>query len=140
MRIGIDDVIELVSAHFRVEKWELQCQRKDNHIARPRQMAFLLCREFTDASYPRIGTRFGGRDHSTVIHGIARVKDRVAYGKNKDEMLSLARLRHLLEERKNRDYDQAYALAWQTWAFIHRPQFMERSSLSPLRSEQRPAP
>ncbi|MEA3502584.1 MAG: helix-turn-helix domain-containing protein, partial [Actinomycetota bacterium] len=43
-------------------------------LARHRQIAMYLCREYTDLSLPKIGAQFGGRDHTTVIHAVERVK------------------------------------------------------------------
>ena len=49
-------------------------KKRDAVIVTPRHVAMYLCRELTDLSYPRIGDEFGGRDHSTVINGIGKVR------------------------------------------------------------------
>ena len=64
-------------------------------MAVPRQVAMYLCRRYTDASYPTIGERFGGRDHSTAIHAAQVVEQRI-----KDDptfRAALERLQRMLE-------------------------------------------
>jgi chromosomal replication initiator protein len=79
-RITIDEIQKAVCAHFRLDKSEMSSKRRVRSIARPRQVAMYLAKELTPRSYPDIGRRFGGRDHSTVIHAVRtieslRVKD-----------------------------------------------------------------
>jgi chromosomal replication initiator protein len=52
---------------------DLKGQRRHKGIARPRMIAMYLCRELTGASFPEIGLRFGGKDHSTVINACKRM-------------------------------------------------------------------
>lgn len=79
-RVSIDEIQKAVCAHFRLDKSEMSSKRRTRSIARPRQVAMFLAKEMTPRSYPDIGRRFGGRDHSTVIHAVRtiealRVKD-----------------------------------------------------------------
>ncbi len=79
-RVSIDEIQKVVCAHFRLDKSEMSSKRRTRSIARPRQVAMFLAKELTPRSYPDIGRRFGGRDHSTVIHAVRtiealRVKD-----------------------------------------------------------------
>ncbi|MDR7528424.1 MAG: helix-turn-helix domain-containing protein, partial [Armatimonadota bacterium] len=53
---------------------EMRAKRRTKAVAFPRQVAMYLARELTDASLPRIGEAFGGRDHTTVMHACDRVK------------------------------------------------------------------
>jgi Bacterial dnaA protein helix-turn-helix len=68
--IYITDVKRAVAARCGVTIAELEGPRRARRYARPRQIAFLLCRELTGASFPVIGLRFGARDHTTVMHGV----------------------------------------------------------------------
>ena len=53
---------------------DLRSKRKPRSIVRPRMIAMYLCRQLVGSSYPEIGMRFGGKDHSTVINAIKRIE------------------------------------------------------------------
>lgn len=69
-RITIEEIQRSVCAHFRLDKSDMVSKRRLRAVARPRQIAMYLAKEMTPRSYPEIGRRFGGRDHSTVIHAV----------------------------------------------------------------------
>jgi chromosomal replication initiator protein len=73
-RITIEDIQRAVCAHFRIDRKEMASQRRTRVVARPRQIAMYLAKELTPRSYPEIGRRFGGRDHSTVIHAVKTIE------------------------------------------------------------------
>lgn len=73
-RITIDEIQRAVCAHYKLDKAEMASKRRVRAIARPRQVAMYLAKELTPRSYPEIGRRFGGRDHSTVIHAVRTVE------------------------------------------------------------------
>ena len=73
-RITIDEIQRAVCAHYRLDKSEMSSKRRVRAVARPRQVAMYLAKELTPRSYPEIGRRFGGRDHSTVIHAVRTVE------------------------------------------------------------------
>jgi chromosomal replication initiator protein len=73
-RITIDEIQRAVCAHYRLDKSEMSSKRRVRAIARPRQVAMYLAKELTPRSYPEIGRKFGGRDHSTVIHAVRAVE------------------------------------------------------------------
>ncbi len=70
-----DQIVEAVAHHFSVEVNALQGHSRSRAIARPRQIAMYLIREETGASLPQIGAVLGGRDHTTVLYGCARIAD-----------------------------------------------------------------
>ncbi|MDT8442213.1 MAG: chromosomal replication initiator protein DnaA [Desulfuromonadales bacterium] len=72
--ISIDEIIKHVSNHFSVKISDLKSAKRLKAVVRPRQIAMYLSRQLTSASYPEIGERFGGKDHSTIIHAIRRVE------------------------------------------------------------------
>ena len=53
---------------------DLKSERKQKNIAVPRQVTMYLARRYTGASYPEIGEKFGGKDHSTVIHAVKKIE------------------------------------------------------------------
>ena len=70
------EIIEQVADYFRLTEDDLLSRSRKQEIAKARQIAMYLCRELTDDSYSRIGTRFGGRDHSTVIHAYRKIEEK----------------------------------------------------------------
>ena len=83
-QVTIARIQEAVSDRFGMTVAELCSQRRSQSIAYPRQVAMYLSRELTDASLPKIGKEFGGRDHTTVIHATSKItrmisEDRTVY-------------------------------------------------------------
>ncbi len=72
--ISCDFIKETVAKYFSINKEDLSGNKRSNDIAFPRQIAMYLCREIANMSYPQIGTDFGGRDHSTVMHGCKKIE------------------------------------------------------------------
>jgi chromosomal replication initiator protein len=73
-RISIDEIQTRVSDHFRIRKAEMTSARRAREVARPRQVAMYLAKMMTQRSLPEIGRRFGGRDHTTVIHAVRQIE------------------------------------------------------------------
>lgn len=72
-RISIADVQRLVAERYGITREQITGQCRAHKYARPRQMAYKLSREFSDATLAMIGNAFDGRDHGTVHHGTAAV-------------------------------------------------------------------
>lgn len=73
--ITISYIIDEVERYYRLSKGSLVSKKRSKDVAYPRQIAMYICREILDdPSYPRIGAEFGGRDHSTVMHGVNKIK------------------------------------------------------------------
>ena len=75
--ISSDFIKETVAKYFSINKEDLSGNKRSNDIAFPRQIAMYLCREIANMSYPQIGTDFGGRDHSTVMHGCKKIEKEI---------------------------------------------------------------
>lgn len=73
-RISIDEIQGKVSDHYRIRKAEMTSARRAREVARPRQVAMYLSKQLTPRSLPEIGRRFGGRDHTTVIHAVRQIE------------------------------------------------------------------
>ena len=73
-RVTIDEIQKLVSQHFDLKALDLVSARRARAVARPRQIAMYLAKRLTTRSLPEIGRKFGGRDHSTVIHAVKRIE------------------------------------------------------------------
>lgn len=74
-RVTIDEIQKLVSQHFELKPLDLVSARRSRAVARPRQIAMYLAKRLTTRSLPEIGRKFGGRDHSTVIHAVRKVEE-----------------------------------------------------------------
>ena len=68
-------IIEVVTEHFSISMDQMISRSRSSDIARPRQIAMYLCKTMTDSSLDVIGSFLGGRDHSTIIHGIKKIGD-----------------------------------------------------------------
>lgn len=73
-RITVDDIQKATSEHFGLKQADLISERRNRSIARPRQAAMWLAKQLTTRSLPDIGRRFGGRDHTTVLHAVRRIE------------------------------------------------------------------
>ena len=74
-RITVDEIQKTVADHFNLKQADLLSERRTRSVARPRQIAMYLCKQNTTRSYPDIGRRFGGRDHTTVLHGVRKIEE-----------------------------------------------------------------
>jgi len=74
-RITIDEIQRRVSEHFNIKMAEMTSSRRSRVVARPRQVAMYLAKHLTQRSLPEIGRRFGGRDHTTVMHAVKKVEE-----------------------------------------------------------------
>lgn len=68
-----EDIKKIVAKHFNVKLADFDSSKRSRNIAYPRQIAMYLCRELTGLSLPKIGELFGGRDHTTVLHGCEKI-------------------------------------------------------------------
>jgi chromosomal replication initiator protein len=81
--ITVDFIQRCVAEEFGLSSYDLKTKRRNKTIVLPRQIAMYLSRELTDLSLPEIGTFFGGKDHTTVLHSYNKIK----MGLNQDEAL-----------------------------------------------------
>jgi hypothetical protein len=77
-KLTIADIIHAVCVESGVRRLDLISQRRTKNLVLPRHIAMALCRELTGLSYPTIGRRFGGRDHTTVMHAADKFRPQCA--------------------------------------------------------------
>jgi chromosomal replication initiator protein len=75
--ITVESIQKTICDHFNIKLGDLKAKRRTQNIAVPRQVAMYLCRKHTDTSFPGIGDKFGGRDHSTVIHASKTIERKI---------------------------------------------------------------
>jgi chromosomal replication initiator protein len=73
--VTVENIQKTVAEYFKIRVADLLSKRRSRSIARPRQIAMALAKELTTHSLPEIGDAFGGRDHTTVLHGCRRIKE-----------------------------------------------------------------
>ena len=95
-RIKIDDILKIVGRHYNVAKADLLSPRRSRTVVVPRQIGMYLAKKLTSRSLPEIGRRFGGRDHSTVLHAVRKIDEQLRV----DEKLAkdVALLMRLMEQ------------------------------------------
>lgn len=96
-RIKIDDILKVVGRHYNVARTDILSPRRARSVVIPRQVGMYLAKKMTSRSLPEIGRRFGGRDHSTVLHAVRKIDEQI----KKDERLAreVALLIRLVEQQ-----------------------------------------
>lgn len=84
-RISISDIQKVVAKHYNISYSDMKSKKRTNAIAKPRQIAMCLARELTSLSTVEIGNEFGGRNHSTVIFAVDKIKKLIKNGSYKKE-------------------------------------------------------
>jgi chromosomal replication initiator protein len=77
-RVTIDEIQRKVAEHFNLRVADMYSERRARAVARPRQVAMFLAKNLTQRSLPEIGRKFGGRDHTTVMHAVKKVEELMA--------------------------------------------------------------
>lgn len=96
-RVRIEDIQRIVARHYNVSKTELLSNRRTRTIVKPRQIAMYLSKVMTPRSLPEIGRRFGGRDHTTVLHAVRKIEDQSGNDNTLAQELEL--LRRLISDQ-----------------------------------------
>ena len=94
-RVTIEEIQKRVSEHFNVRVTDMHSARRARAVARPRQVAMYLSKQLTSRSLPEIGRKFGGRDHTTVMHAVRKIEELKAADPSFAEDIEL--LRRMLE-------------------------------------------
>ena len=74
-RITIDEIQRKVAEHYNIKMSDMHSARRARNVARPRQVAMYLAKQLTARSLPEIGRKFGGRDHTTVMHAVRKIEE-----------------------------------------------------------------
>ncbi|MCC7260075.1 MAG: chromosomal replication initiator protein DnaA [Alphaproteobacteria bacterium] len=74
-RISIEDIQKKVAEHFNIRIADMHSARRSRSVARPRQVAMYLAKKLTTKSLPEIGRKFGGKDHTTVMHAVKKIEE-----------------------------------------------------------------
>ncbi|WP_081853008.1 chromosomal replication initiator protein DnaA [Bosea sp. 117] len=92
-RVRVDDILRVVAKHYNVTRADILSQRRTANVVKPRQVAMYLAKTLTLRSLPEIGRRFGGRDHTTVLHAVRKIEGLVGSDRAlADEVEALKRL------------------------------------------------
>ncbi len=88
-RVTIEEIQKRVAEHWGLRVTDMTSSRRARTVARPRQVAMYLAKQFTDRSLPEIGRMFGNRDHTTVMHAVSRVAELMAADADFKEQVEL---------------------------------------------------
>jgi chromosomal replication initiator protein len=88
-RVTIEEIQKRVAEHWGLRVTDMTSSRRARTVARPRQVAMYLSKQFTDRSLPEIGRMFGNRDHTTVMHAVTRVTELMAADPDFKEQVEL---------------------------------------------------
>lgn len=72
--LTVEEILKKVSLHFNIKVSDIKSAKRLKAVVLPRQIAMYISRQLTSSSYPEIGERFGGKDHSTIIHAIRKIE------------------------------------------------------------------
>jgi len=72
--LTVEEILKKVSLHFNIKVSDIKSAKRVKAVVLPRQIAMYISRQLTSSSYPEIGDRFGGKDHSTIIHAIRKIE------------------------------------------------------------------
>jgi chromosomal replication initiator protein len=95
-RVKIDDILRIVSKHYGISRGDILSQRRNRSIVWPRQIGMYLAKNMTTRSLPEIGRRFGGRDHTTVLHAIRKIDGQIKENPGLQEEIDI--LKRLLKD------------------------------------------
>jgi chromosomal replication initiator protein len=94
-----DMVIETVADHFNIDPKEIKGSKRHHEIVRARQMAMFLCREMLGSSFPALGRIFGGKDHSTALYAVNKIKKMQKVSKDMKQLLITLKQKCLTKDR-----------------------------------------
>ena len=78
----IQRIQKIVSEYFQITVEDIRSKKRSSNISFPRQIAMYLCRDMTTESFPKIGTEFGGKDHTTVMHSVEKIENEIKTNKD----------------------------------------------------------
>jgi chromosomal replication initiator protein len=90
-RVSVEDIQRKVAEHYNIRLSDMHSPRRARMVARPRQIAMYLAKAMTEHSLPEIGRKFGGRDHTTIMHGVRRIEELVIADRSLMEDVELLR-------------------------------------------------
>ncbi len=95
-RVKIEDIQKLVATRYNVSRADILSERRTAAVVKPRQIAMYLSKALTPRSLPEIGRRFGGRDHTTVLHAVRKIEKAIAEDRLLHDEVDL--LKRMLQE------------------------------------------
>jgi chromosomal replication initiator protein len=90
-RVKIEDIQKLVATRYNVSRADILSERRTAAVVKPRQIAMFLAKALTPRSLPEIGRRFGGRDHTTVLHAVRKIEKAIVEDRGLSDEVDLLR-------------------------------------------------
>ncbi len=86
--VTVESIQKYVANYFNIKVSEMKSKNNSKQIVFPRQISMFLCKNMTDLSLPEIGKKFGGKHHSTVIHSIKKIEEKIAGDKDFSKLIN----------------------------------------------------
>ena len=90
-KVSVEEIQRKVAEHYNIRLSDLVGPKRVRTLARPRQIAMYLAKQMTSRSLPEIGRRFGGRDHTTIMHGVRKIEELRGEDRSLSEDIDLLR-------------------------------------------------
>ena len=87
--ISLDTIQKVIAENYNISVSDLKSKKKDKKFALPRQIAMYIAKELTESSYTEIGTQFGGKDHTTVMHAYHKIEDQIKIDSSLEEKIDV---------------------------------------------------
>ena len=84
---NIHRIQKIVADYFQISVEDIKSKKRSSNISFPRQIAMYLCRNMTSESFPKIGTEFGGKDHTTVMHSCEKIEKEIKVNKDLENII-----------------------------------------------------
>jgi chromosomal replication initiation ATPase DnaA len=78
-QVDMGTIIRVTSTYYGISRNDILSDRRTARLARARQVAYFLCKNLSRRSFPEIGRKFGGRDHTTIIHGVRKIEREIRH-------------------------------------------------------------
>ena len=78
----------MIAQNYNISVEDLKSKKRASGISVPRQIAMYICRVYLNESLPKIGSEFGGKDHTTVMHSVDKIKREIKNNKNLEDEIS----------------------------------------------------
>ena len=87
--ISVELITKTVADHFHISIEDIKSSKRQNEIAFPRQIIMYLCRNMTNAGLKNIGEYLGGRDHTTIMHGVDKITSEISTNSKTEEVINV---------------------------------------------------
>ncbi len=97
--VSVQNIMKIVASNFQITLEDMKSSKRQQKFVNPRHIALYICHELTEYTYTELGNEFGGRDHSSIMHAVEKVEEKIKTDSNTKQMINL--LIKEIKENKN---------------------------------------